>query len=775
VSAPEGSQAAGGLPPTRRPLLVGGFLAAGLVLAVGLVLVLQPGGPWVALAVDDVTQTLAAAAAAISCGIGARRAGGRDRVVWVAMGLGCLSWSLGQGLWTWYELVLGREAPFPSAADVGFLGFPVGALVALWRYPTDGIRGARARRLLDGVTITTALGLLSWATALGAVAEAGADEPLAFAIGLAYPVTDLIVLCMAGIVLTRARGDRRSLVLIASGITSIAVADSAFSYLTTIDAYGTGGLESLGWTGGFALLALAPLAVDRAPQRLVHAADEAPPTSFLPYVPVAIALAVVCVELALGLHLDGVVIGLSIGVAVLVLARQYLTLRDNAQLVATLAQREAELRHQAFHDGLTGLANRALFHDRVSHALLLHARVRGSLAVLFCDLDDFKVVNDTLGHAAGDELLLRVAERMRGALRPGDTLARLGGDEFAVLLEDGGAPEVVGRRILQSLELPFVLGDQPVAVRASVGLASVTADAPTPTADALLAWADTAMYAAKRAGTGQLRAFAHGMELAEVAERGTRDALSAAIDARAITVHYQPLVDLASGDVVAVEALARWHDGERQVPPAEFVALAERSDLIGGLTDLVLDQVCMQIVAWDRAGRSDGLRVGVNVSPSQIVDRGFPEHLLRILARHGVDPRRLTLEITESALLADTAAAGEVTSRLSAAGIHLSLDDFGIGFSSLAHLSSVTLHSMKIDRAFIRRLDEGERHIRFVTALLRLGHDLGLSVIAEGVEDVSQLICLRALGCTTAQGYLFGRPGPPEQIAETAALFGTRA
>jgi diguanylate cyclase (GGDEF)-like protein len=256
-------------------------------------------------------------------------------------------------------------------------------------------------------------------------------------------------------------------------------------------------------------------------------------------------------------------VGLS-GIALAtVLARQYATVRDNARLLSELAEREAELRHQAFHDGLTGLANRALFRDRVGHALELHRRDLRPLTVLFCDLDDFKVINDTTGHAGGDALLVRVAERLRGALRSGDTLARLGGDEFAVLLEDGSAPLEVAQKLVESLREPFTVLGRSVQVKVSVGVTSVSADAATPTPDVLLAQADTAMYSAKRGGKDAMRSFEVGMELAEVADSSMTKALTLPCSPGAVTLHYQPVVSLSSGEVHGVEALARWqHDGE---------------------------------------------------------------------------------------------------------------------------------------------------------------------------------------------------------------------
>jgi predicted signal transduction protein with EAL and GGDEF domain len=355
-----------------------------------------------------------------------------------------------------------------------------------------------------------------------------------------------------------------------------------------------------------------------------------------------------------------------------------------------------------------------------------------------------------------------VAERLRGALRSGDTLARLGGDEFAVLLEDGGDPWAVARQVIDVMQSSYSVAGRELQVQGSIGLAVVEGEMLTPDADVLMAQADTAMYAAKRAGKGCFRVFAPGMELEEVTDDGLRRRLTAAIAEGAITLHYQPITDLRTGTVQAFEALARWHEDGAQVPPDVFIPAAERMGLIGELTAHVLDLACAQVAAWDRAGVRDDFTVAVNVSPQLIVQRSFPDQVLTTLKRHGVAPSRLVIEITESGLLGDFRAARDVTHRLNALGIRLSLDDFGVGYSSLTHLSQIPLQSLKIDRLFIAGLgrDAGQTH--FTEALLHFASDLGLEVIAEGIERPEQLRLLRDLGCGMGQGFLLGCAAPAE-------------
>jgi diguanylate cyclase (GGDEF)-like protein len=749
--------------PRLPPVLVAVVLT--LALVVSAVLLLAPAEAYTVLLLDDLSQVLAALFATVSTTLCAVRIRDDRRRAWAALAAGCGGWLVGQSIWSWYELVLHETTPFPSIADVGFLGFPLGATAALLLYPAVDGRGDRSRRVLDGLTVASALALVSWSSALGAVVRTDNGGWLATAVSIAYPTSDLVAICLVVLLLSRRTPDRLALCLVGWGITSIAVADSAFLYLISTDAYSAEShFVSLGWLGGFLVLGLAPFAVDPHGALREERSTAAAPASVLPYVPLTIAAAVVAAQLLAGQSLDLVELVLCGTALATVLARQYATVRDNSRLLSELAEREAELRHQAFHDGLTGLANRALFRDRVGHALDLHRRDLRPLTVLFCDLDDFKVINDTTGHAGGDALLVRVAERLRGALRSGDTLARLGGDEFAVLLEDGSAPLEVAQKLVESLRQPFTVMGRTVHVKVSVGVTSVTADAPTPTPDVLLAQADTAMYSAKRGGKDAMRSFEVGMELAEVADSSMTKALTHAVQSGAVTLHYQPVVSLSSGEVHGVEALARWqHDGE-PIPPSVFIPLAERTGLIGPLTTMLLEVVCRQAAEWVRLPGQSRLRVGLNLSPSSVVDTDLPRRVAECLERHGLDGANLVFEVTESALLSDPAGARDVCRQLRALGVRLALDDFGVGYSSLAHLHALPLDTLKVDRAFVDLVDLDDDQRRFTRAVLRLGADLGLEVVAEGVERPEQLAELQAMGCPYVQGYLLSRPVPADEL-----------
>ncbi|WP_448640359.1 diguanylate cyclase domain-containing protein [Geodermatophilus sp. URMC 63] len=460
--------------------------------------------PSAAALVSDLTQAGAAAAAAAATARYALRARGRRlRVAWGLLSGACLSWFAGQ---SWWLLLAARgEAPFPSLADAGFLGFCLLSVPALALHPAGGGRTGRWQRVLDAVMTSGAVGLVSWQTALGAVLRDDTGHDVAARLLLAaYPVSDVLLVVMAVLLITRTPGDRSALNLVALGVTALAVADSAFAYLAATSAY-DGGTADAGWTAGFALLAVAGLC--RPPRPTVQ--DDGAPrpagrsgtaASLLPYVPVTVALTT---DLGLTFTGGAPTPGETVVVAVVMAAlmgRQYMTVRENVRLADDLAAREAQLRHLAFHDSLTGLANRALFLDRLDHALALHARDLRPVAVVFLDLDDFKEVNDTHGHAAGDDLLVQVAGRLTGAVRGGDTVARLGGDEFAVLLEDGGDPQEAAGRVAGAVREPFPVAGRLRAVGASTGVVGLAPEDPPVGADELVARADAAMYAAKRGG-----------------------------------------------------------------------------------------------------------------------------------------------------------------------------------------------------------------------------------------------------------------------------------
>ncbi|MCI3948416.1 MAG: hypothetical protein K0R11_350 [Acidimicrobiales bacterium] len=430
---------------------------------------------------------------------------------------------------------------------------------------------------------------------------------------------------------------------------------------------------------------------------------------------------------------------------------------------------ERALAHQALHDHLTGLPNRVLLHDRLTQALARCARSACHVAVVFLDLDHFKVVNDSLGHDAGDRVLRAVSARITNVLRPADTLARFGGDEFVVVCDDIAGPAEgtrIARRILDALVEPVDEVDGGVHIGASVGVSLAKGDAAT--ADELIRDADAAMYRAKERGRGRIELFDEGMRSRLVSRLAEERRLRAAIANDEFDLHYQPVVALPGREVVGVEGLVRWRHPERGlVPPAEFIPLAEESGLITELGQWVLEEGCRQAGGWARnLGPDRPLEVALNLSTRQLAEQGLAKRVGALIDRNGLRPGgvALCLEITESFLLEDPVATGTALDELRTLGVRLSIDDFGTGYSSLAYLRRFPLDALKIDRAFVSGLGVDPDSRAIASAIIELAHALGLDVVAEGVEEEVQLDVLVELGCDRAQGYLFSRPVPAPEL-----------
>ena len=427
---------------------------------------------------------------------------------------------------------------------------------------------------------------------------------------------------------------------------------------------------------------------------------------------------------------------------------------------------EEELRRQAFHDSLTGLANRALFADRLEHALARTRRFGQPIAVLFIDLDDFKTVNDSLGHGEGDQLLIAVSERLVKAVRTGDTIARMGGDEFAVLIEDpaeAGAPTVVAERLLAALEGPFEHGAKELFVHASVGVATSASSGQK--ADDLLRDADVSMYTAKSNGKNRVEVFVPSMHEAALARLALKGDLERALERGEFALVYQPIMNLETNRIAGVEALVRWNHPRRGlVGPTDFIPVAEETGLIVPLGRWVLEQACWQAKTWQN-GTFERLTMSVNVSARQVQEPAFVQEVADVLAATGLAPERLTLELTESVLMQDVDAIAMTLDALKGLGIRLAIDDFGTGFSSLSYLRRFPIDELKIDRSFVATMNTGPDESALVRSILKLGETLHLETVAEGIEQADQLAELRTLGAALGQGYLFAMPLTPEDLS----------
>jgi diguanylate cyclase (GGDEF)-like protein/PAS domain S-box-containing protein len=430
---------------------------------------------------------------------------------------------------------------------------------------------------------------------------------------------------------------------------------------------------------------------------------------------------------------------------------------------------EEQLGHQALHDPLTGLANRALFSEHLDQAVRRRGRIGGGLALLFIDLDRFKAVNELHGHANGDELLKQAATRLRDVFRDGDAIARLGGDEFAVLFETVGPdsnPHSAAKGVIESFAQPFRVQSVDVFVTASIGVA--LDDSGTEGAEDLLRNADLAMYAAKMKNRGNYEVFSQGMHSLMLERMQLESDIQRALDENEFEVYYQPIVENPSGTIIGVEALIRWNHPERGlVMPGGFIGVAESTGMIVQIGEWMLAHACQEFEALTRGiAGGEGLGVSINLSIRQLSDPLLCDNVRRAIANSGLNARRLTLEITESAIMEDTENAIRVLTELRGIGAKIAIDDFGTGYSSLSLLNKIPADTLKIDRAFVTDIARRPEPARLVRAILTLASDFGLNTVAEGVEELDQHRLLRELGCHASQGYYFARPQPAGQLLE---------
>ena len=435
----------------------------------------------------------------------------------------------------------------------------------------------------------------------------------------------------------------------------------------------------------------------------------------------------------------------------------------NARDVTEQVELEQQLSHQAFHDPLTDLANRVLFYDRVEHALQRRSAAERPVAVLFLDIDNFKRINDSLGHAAGDELLVHLADRLRGCTRAGDTPARLGGDEFAVLLDEPEDAEAVAERLRDLLTVAFLIDYTEVFLTVSIGIS--ISNGPSTSADELLRNADAAMYAAKGRGKATAVVFRPQMHQLALKRLELEGQLRQAIEKNEFRVHYQPIVAMESGCVAGFEALVRWDHPERGLlGPVEFISVAEESGLIRAIGRIVVEEATRQARAWHVKFAAPDLTMSINLSAPEFAGSDVVNDVRRAITQAGVDPTRIMLEMTESVLMSDTEATIERLEELTGLGVRLAVDDFGEGFSSFSYLRRFPIDVLKIAKPFLDKVHIDGQESALVSGILELAHSINLKVVAEGVEQPEQWHVLRDMRCDFVQGYLVARPQAPERI-----------
>lgn len=689
--------------------------------------------------------------AAAVCLMRARTAG-PERTSWALIGIGMLLWAAGSIYWSAFLKQL-EEPPYPSLADALYLGFYPACYVALMLLAGSRVRGISASVWMDGLIAMLAVSAVGTAFVVPSLVTDTSGDTAVVATNLAYPLGDLLLIALVagGFALTCWRPGR-AWALIGGGLVLFAVADSIYLYLVAHGTFVEGTWLDAIWPAGMVLLAIA--AWQPEPRPTTHRAESWPVLA-IP-LPLVLTLASVGV-LVYGnvAQINLVALALASATVVAALLRLALSFREIRAL--------PESGRQAATDDLTGLPNRRYFYERI-HEELATAEAGGApLTLLVADLDGFKELNDTLGHQAGDVLLQQIGPRILDGLRAKDTLARLGGDEFGVLLPgcDSDAAVAIVERIRAILDKPFTIHGLNLHVEASIGVAAFPQHADG--VDSLVRRADVAMYQAKEARTGW-ETYVVARDLHSRDRLHLLGDLRGAIDAHELELHYQPKVDLSSGEVSGVEALVRWRHPDRGLlGPAAFIPLAERTTLMRPLTLFVLDTALAQCRQWHEEGLD--LSVAVNLSVPNLLDTGLPGDVQELLVRWGVPARKLNLEVTENVIMADPARVIDVLTALKGIGVSLSLDDFGTGSSSLSFLKRLPVDELKIDKSFVLAMADSPPDEAIVRSTTELAQRLGLRVVAEGVETAAALALLEGAGCEEAQGYFLKRPVPAAEIA----------
>ncbi len=746
-----------------------GVLGAGLCVVVGYFVV--PGE-----AAKDLTYSAVGVSSTIFVWLGVRWHRPAERLGWYLLGAANACFVFGDGVLDFYDLVLHRSAPFPSVADALYLfGYPF-LFAGVFRVSRPrGSRDSREARADAAVVCIGALAL-SWQFLMHSYAHDSTVDAFGKLVTMAYPVMDLGVVFIVVSALLGGVARRPADKLIIAAITAMLIGDFVYDVLVLRGSYTVGNPVDAAFLINYILIGAAALHPSMARALVATTDARMVGRRWMPLVAGAafVSPMILLIGSLAGASVDvPVLAGTSIALFALIVVRFWWLLSRTRQQTLLIAERgqslqtaldtqlvlQDDLRHQAFHDSLTDLPNRALLHDRVEHALAALPRSGGIVALCFCDLDGFKSVNDSLGHQAGDELLAVAAKRLASIVRSGDTVARLGGDEFAILLDNIRTPDIaiaLAERVVSVLRQPVSAAGEQTSLTVSVGIAF--ADTST-TTERLLSEADTAMYEAKALGKDRFIVFESQMRSQLIDRIAMTTAFRGSLERNEFFLEYQPQISLVDGALEGFEALVRWqHPTLGHLGPYRFIPLAEETGFIAQLGRWVLQAACKEAATW--ASRyATPLTLSVNLSARQLDHPDLIKDVAAALTSSGLNPTRLILEITESVLMLDPAHTTRVLTDLKATGIRIAADDFGTGYSSLSYLRQFPVDMLKIDKSFVDPLtDPKSEGAAFVKTILRLARDLHLTTIAEGVEHQTQQEVLTQLHCDSAQGYLISRP-----------------
>lgn len=697
--------------------------------------------------------------AVLAVGYGVKRNKPAQRAPWIWFAWGLSSFLVADVFYYILELANPAGPPFPSVADIFYLAMYPFVIVGLMKVH----RSITADRTDSSLVITAIVGIammgVLWILFVDTVIEVTDHSTAGFITQLAYPFMDVALIAVAARLVLKVQLKNPPLLLILAAVSALAIADTAFGVYNTNGEFQTGTFIDGFWLAFYAFFGAASLHPASALPVLPLRSVEGRLTARQVAVMFAAAMTVLVIDLVGGDESDRLVTIVVSGTLIpLILGRVLI-------LTRALEKSRDELHIEATHDALTGLPNRGLFTERTAAAL--HDNPDQIITVMFIDLDDFKTINDSLGHQAGDVLLIEVAKRLTACLRHGESVARLGGDEFAVLIEDQGTASVAGlaRQILDTLTELVDVGPRSVPAMCSIGIASGTGIGTDE--DTLLRNADVAMYLAKRRGKGRYELFDGEMHAEALERLNLQSDLQHALAKDQLVLHYQPIFDLETGRVTHTEALIRWrHPTQGLVGPDRFIPLAEENSLILDIGAWAIHQACSQTAAWRSIDGYEDLGVTVNLSMRQLQDQSLTKTLKHALRESGIPPSHLVFEITESMLALDIDRTVGILAHLKAIGVQLAIDDFGTGYSSLSYLRTFPIDAIKIDRTFIHELHLSPKAAALVKTIVNLAAALGTYTVAEGIETVEHGEKLHELGCDRGQGFHFCRPlaaGPLEQ------------